>query len=163
VTTVEAPDGRTWVVRRRRLGGRSRRLVDGYHRGWRRVLDALGGAMKSSGRLTQTDPPAWAAGMGSTQQSNPAGIVSLALLPVYAVAGLLLVTVDGLLRVVLGGAAGVGHVVLRRPWTIEATGEAIDPVVHGVTGWRASTAARHDLAEALRTGRELTIGRGPVT
>jgi hypothetical protein len=101
--------------------------------------------------------------MGDARQSSPGGIVSLFLLPVYLLAGLLLGALDGLLRVVLGVAAIVGHVVLRRPWTIEVTSEAIDPVVRRVTGWRAAADARHDLAEALRTGRDLTAGRGPIS
>jgi hypothetical protein len=163
VTTVEAPDGRTWVVRRRWFGGGVRRFLAGYHRGWLRVVDVLGGAMRSSSRLSQLDQPAWTAGMGDVRQSNPGGIVSLFLLPVYLLAGLLLGALDGLLRMVLGAGALVGHVVLRRPWTIEATSEASDPVVHRLTGWRASAGARHDLAEALRAGRELTIGHGPIS
>jgi hypothetical protein len=101
--------------------------------------------------------------MGDARESNPGGIVSLFLLPVYLAAGLLLGTFDGVFRVVLGAAAIVGHVVLRRPWVIEATSEAIDPVVHRVTGWRAAADARHDLAEALRTGRDQTAGRGPIS
>ena len=141
-TEVTAPDGRTWIVRRRlapRLG--SDTLWGRFRGRFRRTLD----------RVEDVPDLGCLDAIGEGVTGVVVAIV-LVLLAIFVLLPLLVAVVDVLI-VLLAVAVGIViRIVLRRPWVVEA--RADDGTAHcwRVVGWRASGARVLELSEHLQAG-----------
>ncbi|MGH2729168.1 MAG: hypothetical protein ACRDJI_01005 [Actinomycetota bacterium] len=85
----------------------------------------------------------------------PAGIAILIVVAVVAVFAipLLLFIVEIALAILLVGVALAGRVLLRRPWTVEATSSEPEEVLRWkVVGWRRSGQIVEEIARVLEAG-----------
>lgn len=73
---------------------------------------------------------------------------------------LLAVVVDAALVVVVFVVGLVARVVLRRPWTVQATSSRGDRLTRKVVGWRHALRQRDEMVSALRNGA-LRVARTP--
>jgi hypothetical protein len=148
VRSVEAvdPQGRTWRVRVlwlprhsllvRRFGGWRRRRRD--KDSWLDPFDGIPGADVDDlvfGVLVVV------------------GLVLVVGLAWWVVLPLLLLVLDALIIALLLVAGVAVRVLLRRPWSVEATPSEGEPLTRSVVGWRAALRERDALAAALRLGR----------
>jgi len=78
----------------------------------------------------------------------------------WVVLPLLAVVVDAAVVVVLGVVGLVARVVLRRPWTVQATSSRGDRFTRKVVGWRHALRERDEMVSALRNGA-LRVARTP--
>jgi hypothetical protein len=144
---VDAPDGRRWSVRRRWLPRMGAETVWGrFHRRFRQ-------AMRRVGDAADADPGCLDV-LGEGLVAAVLVIIGLLLL-VFVVLPLLIAIVDVLIVVLLGLLSIVARVLLRRPWTVEATAATTDgsePLVWKVVGWRASGDKVDEVADALVAG-----------
>ena len=128
--SVQAPDGRTWVVRRRfvpRLGAES--VWGRFHRRFRQT-------MRRAGDAADADP-------GCLEVIGEGLLAALAVLLVIAVMVFILVPmlvaiVDIVVVALLALLGLAGRLVFRRAWTVEARAGDGACLVWRVVGWRAS-------------------------
>jgi hypothetical protein len=129
--TVEAPDGRTWTIRRRWL----------HRPDWE--APELGGVDVFDGAALSLD---LIDGLGALLIAIAAAVLLFALL-VLALPVILFVA--GLVVALAGAAARIAAI---RPWTIEArTGDR--RLEWQVRGWRRSTHVLEEVAAALALGQ----------
>lgn len=65
---------------------------------------------------------------------------------------LLLLVLDLVIVLILLAASVAARVLLRRPWTVEATALGHDRITTHVVGWRAALRRRDEIADSLRRG-----------
>ena len=65
---------------------------------------------------------------------------------------LLLVLLDVIIVLILLAVSVAARVLLRRPWTVEATAPGHDRITAHVVGWRAALRRRDEIADSLRRG-----------
>jgi hypothetical protein len=140
--TVQAPDGRRWVVRRRwapRLGDETL-----WARAWRKYRGTIHRVFEHASGGCVDD-------LGEGIVALLIGLVVLALL-IFVVFPLVVVVVDLVILVLITLVGLAARVVFRRPWTVQARGD--DGTVHRwkVVGWRASRQHRDDIADQLAAG-----------
>ncbi len=126
---IEAPDGRTWMVRRRwvlRLG--SETVWGRFRRRIRQTLRRLGKAVDAE--------PGWVDVVGEGIVTGILFIVAT-LLIIFVGLPLLIAVVDLAIVLVVAVVGLLARVVLRRPWTIEARVSDGTTLRWRVTGWRA--------------------------
>ena len=151
--TVRAPDGRTWVVRRRWSSG----METPGGRFWRRAKAPLERA-RAVGEVADAS-----SFFGDLAELPVVGVVFLAiavaLLLVLLVAFVALVLIPLLfalaelgLLMALAALAVAGRLVLRHPWTVEARADDGTTLRWNVVGWRASRAHRTAIATSLTAG-----------
>lgn len=150
VQTVEAPDGRTWVVRRRwvpRLGAES--LWGRIHRRFRQsfrhlpdVGDGNGGCLAMLGE-------------GLAVAVSGLAIVTLLL---FVAVPLLVAVVDVVVVVVVLVLGGLARVLFRRPWVVEARANDGTTSSWRVVGWTASGERCTEIAQLLAAGVPLPGG-----
>jgi hypothetical protein len=151
-SSIAAPDGRTWKVRRRWV----ERPLPNLRERWRR--EDIGGGDILDG-LFLADA---AEGFGAIGAVVAVGLLILVFLPLIGVALELVV----LLLVLAYGL--FARVVFRRPWIVDAF-DVEDPeerVAFAVKGWRDSTTALRELRTAIAaTGppERLMVGRPLAT
>ena len=148
---VTAPDGRRWTVRRRwlpRYDGRGLRERLRDHRARRQRQRQHG-----EGHWWDWFDPFWLVPDESIT-ALVIGVLIMGLITFTIFVGLpiLLALVDAV--VVLFAAVGglAARVLLRRPWTVEATASSEERHVRQVVGWRAAGRAARSWAEELRLG-----------
>jgi hypothetical protein len=154
-TTVAAPDGSRWRVRRRWLERPAPNLRQRF-RANREEAIGEGGVEAFFGPSTLVDGPAGIAlGVGLL-------VVLVVVLPVLGVA----LELVALLFVVLSGL--FARVVLRRPWIV--VGQDLDDrerrVAFAVEGWGDSVQATRELREAIAAAgppERLSVGRPLAT
>ncbi|HEU5252198.1 MAG TPA: hypothetical protein VFU16_02595 [Solirubrobacterales bacterium] len=151
---VEAPDGRSWKVRRRWV----ERPVPNLRERWRRSRKEVDGEDVFDGMLVLDG----AEGFGAIGLAVGIALVVLILFPLLGVALELVV----LLLVLVYGV--FARVVLRRPWIVDAVavGDAEERVAFAVQGWRESGAALRELRTAIAAAgppQRLTVGRPLAT
>jgi hypothetical protein len=142
---VRAPDGKTWVVRRRWMPKRPR---------LRRRVRANDVIQSSNWDIPD---------LGGIEELGPLGIVVGivgALLFVLVVSTVLIpflaLTIELILVIILFGAGLIGRLLLGRPWRIEATtsGPPEERREIEVAGLRESAQAARDLAKDLEAGHQ---------
>lgn len=139
--TVTGVDGRTWTVRRRwvpRLGaeslwGRFRRRV---RSAVRRVLDSADIAPGGFDVLGEGLVTAFV-------------VVFMVMLAVFTVVPVLVAVLDVLVILVLAALGFVARVLLRRPWTVEASAEGSRRRTWRVVGFRAAGREVDRIADGL--------------
>ncbi|MDY7103260.1 MAG: hypothetical protein S0880_18920 [Actinomycetota bacterium] len=138
---VVAPDGRTWRVTRRWV---TRRCLETWwgrlRRRFRRATDYADGAAEADryGCLSLL--------------GDAIGLVVIAGLAVLLVVPLLLAVVDILVLAALAVAGAATRILLRRPWTVEATADDGTRVRWRIVGWRASRDHCDDVARTIGLG-----------
>jgi hypothetical protein len=149
---VTTPDGMAWTVRRCWLPKRRLR--------WRRPTPhrQSNGGHDGSGLFDSFDVVSL---VDNIEVDNPLAIIGvvLAIVAVLALAWFFLVPfllalLDAVILIALAGAAIVGHVVLHRPWEIEASGPE-QTQTWRVLGWRRSGQAIDAASRRLSGGRPL--------
>lgn len=153
---MKAPDGRTWMVRRRWVEGPRPNLFKRWRNHWKK--NELDGWDVIDG-LFLAD---FVGGFGAIGGAVAVGILTLVLLPLVGIALELVV----LLLVV--GYGLFARVILRRPWVVEAgdVEDAEERVAFAVEGWRDSSTALRELRTALAASgppERLTVGRPLAT
>lgn len=147
---VEVERGR-WHVRRRWA---PRHL--GADTIWARFRERNRWVRRRTSDLADVADPGWAVDIG---EAIAASVLAIALVVFVVFVGLpFLIALGELLLVLLlvvGG--GVGRVLFRRPWTVDATGPDGEHHRWSVVGWRASGAARQVVADRI-----LAAGRVPT-
>ncbi|MEU4216118.1 hypothetical protein [Actinoplanes sp. NPDC026623] len=159
---VTAPEGIPWNVRvvwaprwralARRFGGwRSKRSGSG---------DAFDGALQLGGDLPTSGGGGGGGGGGGFDLGDE--IAAIAIILVVFVVGvalfwwvllpLLLVVLDIVIVLILLAMSIVARVLLRRPWTVEATAPGQGRITNHVVGWRAALRRRDEIADSLRHG-----------
>lgn len=151
---VAAPDGTKWQVRRRiapRLG---------QHSLWGRIRARYKKIVRGSGNLAE--------GMGDTAGCIPDAVSELGfVLIVLAVVALLalvvvpliVVVIDLLVVALLTFLGLLARVMLRRPWTVEASSDDGITVKTKVVGWRASGEERAAIIQRLNAGMDPLLPR----
>lgn len=142
--TVQAPDGRTWVVRRRwvpRLGAESI---------WGRMHRRARQAMRRAGNIADADP-------GCLEVLAEGIAVAIAVVVIVAflifVAIPLVFALLDLLVVLLLALLGIlARIVFRRPWIVEARADDGALSTWRVVGWTASRERCTELAQLLAAG-----------
>lgn len=140
---VASPDGRRWTVRRRwlpRHASLARRWIDRRRR--RRPSDE---------RVRWWDVLDVPFDVGDVF-FGIALVVALVLLVLWGLPALLAL-VDLLLLLVLFVGGVVARVLLRRPWTVEATADDGERRERQVVGWRRAGVAADTWADELGHGR----------
>lgn len=139
---VVAPDGRRWVVRRRwlpRLGAEN--VWGRFHRRFRQTARRAGDAA-DAGCL---------ADIGEGVVAAIVVVVGLLLL-IFVLLPLLIAVLDLLVILALAMLSVAGRVLLRRPWTVEASSDDGPSLRWKVVGWRASTAKIDEVSDQLAAG-----------
>jgi hypothetical protein len=148
---VTAPDGARWSVRRQwapRLHGRGLRSRMSSRRANRRRKRSAKSDDTRDRWYDHLDVPfdgldelAWV-------------VLAIAVIVVLVLFGipLILAVIDALLFLVLLISGVVARLLLRRPWTVEATSDRGDRLLDQVAGWRASGVRRNEMAERLSLG-----------
>ena len=139
-----APDGTTWVVRRRWLPGTSTDSI------WARFRRRARRVISRTEDTVDLDPGCLElAGEGIVATL---ALIALVLLALFVVIPLLVALAEVAILVLLAAAILVARVVLRRPWIVEAVGG--DGTVHrwDVVGWRSSGAACEAVGRHLEAG-----------
>jgi hypothetical protein len=159
---VDGPDGVRWNVRvewaprwralARRFGGWRAKRKSGDDAG-----DIVGGTLDvaSSGGGSGSG-----GGGGGWSLGDELLAIAVVLIAFVAAAALfwwvllplLLVVLDALIVVVLLVLSIVGRVLLRRPWTVRATGAGGATFAAQVVGWRNARRQRDEMADDLRRG-----------
>ncbi|MET8149809.1 hypothetical protein ACIBSW_23075 [Actinoplanes sp. NPDC049668] len=157
--SVSAPEGARWDVRvvwaprwralARRFGGwRSKRtgnsddLVDGALQ----VGDASTSGGGGGGGLS---------GLGDEIVAILVIFIALVLAVAlfwWVLLPLLLLVLDVVIVLILLAASIAARVLLRRPWTVEATAPGRGRITAHVVGWRAALRRRDEIADSLRRG-----------
>jgi hypothetical protein len=150
---VRAPDGRTWVVRRR--WSSSRETLG--RRFWRRATSPLArarvvGDVSDAGSLfgDLADLPVVGAvffGIAAVLL-----VVLCVLLMAVVVVPLLIALAELGVLLAIAALAVAGRLVLRHPWTIEARADDGTTLRWHVVGWRASRAHGTTIATTLAAG-----------
>jgi hypothetical protein len=159
--SVTAPEGTPWnvcVVWAPRWRALARRFG-----GWRakrtgRSSDAAEGALQVGGDISSSG----GGGGGGGGLDLGDELAAIAIILVAFVAGvalfwwvllpLLLLILDVVIVLILLAASIVARVLLRRPWTVEATAPGHDRLTTQVVGWRAALRRRDEIAHSLRHG-----------
>ncbi|MFI5890337.1 hypothetical protein ACIA5D_09475 [Actinoplanes sp. NPDC051513] len=159
---VTAPSGAAWRVRvvwaprwralARRFGGwRSKRSGNSG--------DVVDGALQVGGDVSTSGGGGGGGGGGFSLGDEIAAIVVIFIAFVLAAAlfwwvllPLLLLVLDVLIVLLLLAASVVARVLLRRPWTVEATAAGNPRITEQVVGWRAALRRRDEIADALSRG-----------
>ena len=144
--TVTAPDGRTWVVRRRwmpRLGHET--LWDRFSRRFRKVFNRAGDAADADPGCLEVFGEGIAAAVV---------IILVVLALIFVLVPLLVAIVDVLILLVVAALGVLARILFRRPWIVEA--RADDGTTHRwkVPGWRASHERCTQIAHRLQTGAD---------
>lgn len=141
---VVAPDGRRWVVRRRWLPRLGTETVWGrFHRRFRQMARRAGDAADAD--------PGCIADIGEGVAAAIAVTVGLLLL-IFVLLPLLIAIVDLLVILLLALLGIAGRVLLRRPWTVEASSDNGTSLRWKVVGWRASAAKIDEVSTHLAAG-----------
>jgi len=149
---VDAPNGQRWLVRRRWPSGRWIAFVDGIGKGRRRTRAAMDDASRDAERDARSTAYAPAGNATVEVLANPSGLTAVGVGASDLVGSALLGIVELVVRLIVMPIALVGHVVFRRPWTIEATGDWVAPIRRSATGWQASRRGVDALVADLRSG-----------
>jgi hypothetical protein len=157
--SVKAPEGTPWevcVVWAPRWRALARRFG-----GWRakrtgRSGEVVDGALQVGGDL----PSSGGGGGGGFDLGDE--IVAIVVIGIAFILGvalfwwvllpLLLVMLDVVIVLILLAGSIVARVLLRRPWTVEATAPGHDRFTTHVIGWRAALRRRDEIADSLRHG-----------
>jgi hypothetical protein len=142
--TVQAPDGRTWVVRRRwvpRLGAESI---------WGRVYRRFRQALRRAGNITEADPGCLeilgeGIGVAIAVVVVVAFLIFVAIPLVFALLDLVIVLLLALLGI-------LARIVFRRPWVVEARADDGAISTWRVVGWTASRERCTEIAQLLAAG-----------
>jgi len=149
---VTTPDGATWDVRvvwQPRWRALARRFG-----GWRRRRKGENGGGGSG--LDGLDIPGGSDDLAALVLVI-IGLILFGLLFWFLLLPLLLLLVDVVVVILLLALAIPVRVLLRRPWTVEASrrgpdGESTETVSTHVVGWRNALRARDEIADKLRAG-----------
>ncbi|MFZ6004706.1 MAG: hypothetical protein ACOYXM_12340 [Actinomycetota bacterium] len=141
---VVAPDGRRWVVRRRWLPRLGTETVWGrFHGRFRQTVRRV--------RDTADADPGCLADIGEGVVAAIVVTVGLLLL-VFVLFPLLLAVLDLLVILLLALLSVAGRVLLRRPWTVEASSDDDVSLSWKVVGWGASAAKIDEVSTHLAAG-----------
>ncbi|MEV6814326.1 hypothetical protein [Micromonospora sp. NPDC051296] len=161
--SVAAPDGTRWTVRvaweprwralARRFGGWRRKRKRDSGSG-----DAVDGAVQMGDAATSGSS---GGGGGGFDLGDAVFVLVVVFIAVIAAAALfwwvllplLLILIDLVVVAVLLVLAVLGRVLLRRPWTVEATAGNGERITAEVVGWRAALRRRDEMADLLGRGQ----------
>jgi hypothetical protein len=132
------------------------------------VGDVVDGALQVGGDI----PTSGGGGGGGGGLDLGDEIAAIAVILVAFVAGvalfwwvllpLLLVMLDVVIVLILLAVSIAARVLLRRPWTVEATARGHDRFTTHVVGWRAALRRRDEIAGSLRRGLRSEAVLSPV-
>jgi hypothetical protein len=144
--TIDAPDGRHWTVQRRWLPRMGAETV------WARFHRRFRQAMRRAGDAADADPGCLEV-FGEGVVAGALILIGLLLL-IFVLLPLLFAVVDLIIVVLLALLSVAGRVLLRRPWTVEATSADGLAATWKVVGWRASDDKIREVAANLAAGIE---------
>jgi hypothetical protein len=145
-STVTAPNGNHWQVRRRWMDRSLPNLRDRFRES--REEMALEGGLDALSGVDAFDSP-WVA----IAVAVGALLLFIVLLPLIGIA------LELIVLLVLLWSGIVGRVVLRRPWIVQAINldDAEQSTIFAVKGWRRSGQAIEELAKAIATSGAPTL------
>jgi hypothetical protein len=142
--TVQAPDGRMWVVRRRwvpRLGAES--LWGRMHRRFRQ-------AVRRAGNIADADPGCLEVlGEGI---AVAAAVIVIVVFAVFVGLPVLFALLDLIVVLLLALLGVLARVLFRRPWVVEARANDGAMSSWRVVGWTASRERCTEIAQLLAAG-----------
>jgi hypothetical protein len=143
-TTVVAPDGRRWKVRRRwapRLGAES---------AWGRFRRRVSRTARRTGDLA--DAPTGCLDVFGEGIAIAVAVIAVTLIVVFVILPLVVAVVDLVFVLLLALLGILARIAFRRPWTVDATADDGEAHTWRIVGWRASGDQVTRAAEHLAAG-----------